>query len=325
MSELVDTFYTARNLLYLGAYSQALANLSALTHLDSDQELEKQALQYRAYIGQKKYAKVLDELPTTTSSSPPLLQALRLLAQSLADQQQQKQQNNDSGKVVVEEVEKLVSAPNNTSLTDPTFAVVAAQVLANAGGSEQQESALKMLAAHPRNLECVALTVAVFVRINRADLAQKLMARVRSWSEDSPLAQLAEAWAAINSGGDDTGGSGKYADAYYIFDELAQASSVSTPLLLNARAVAKMHMAQYDEASELLQEALLLDPNDPDTLANSLVCASFVGADAAAESGREKYLALLRDADPAHPFIRDLDAKSAEFDVLAAKYGKASN
>ncbi|KAJ2524928.1 hypothetical protein GGI11_000460 [Coemansia sp. RSA 2049] len=324
MSELVDTFYAARNLLYLGAYSQALANLSALTHLDSDQELEKQALQCRAYIGQKKYAKVLDALPTATSSSPPLLQALRLLAQGLADQQQN---NSDGGKgaVVVEKVEKLVSAPNNASLTDPTFAVVAAQVLANAGGSEQQEAALKLLAAHPRNLECVALTVAIFVRINRADLAQKLMARVRSWAEDSPLAQLAEAWAAINSGGDESGGSGKYADAYYIFDELAQASSVSTPLLLNARAAAKMHLAQYDEASELLQEALLLDASDPDTLANSVVCASFVGADVAAENGREKYLALLRDADSAHPFIRDLDAKSAEFDVLAAKYAKVSN
>ncbi|KAJ2751910.1 hypothetical protein H4S06_004040 [Coemansia sp. BCRC 34490] len=325
MSELVDTFYTARNLLYLGAYSQALDNLSALTHLDSDQELEKQALQYRAYIGQKKYAKVLDALPAGTSSSPPLLQALRLLAQGLADQQQNNR-GGGKGAVVVEEVEKLVSAlSNNTSLTDPTFAVVAAQVLANAGGSEQQEAALKMLAAHPRNLECVALTVAIFVRINRADLAQKLMARVRSWAEDSPLAQLAEAWAAINSGGDESGGSGKYADAYYIFDELAQASSVSTPLLLNARAAAKMHLAQYDEASELLQEALLLDANDPDTLANSAVCASFVGADAAAENGREKYLALLRDADPAHPFIRDLDAKSAEFDVLATKYAKVSN
>ncbi|KAJ1665289.1 hypothetical protein IW140_000643 [Coemansia sp. RSA 1813] len=293
MSELVDTFYTARNLLYLGAFPQALNNLTTLTHLDSDQELEKQGLQYRAYIGQKKYAQVLNEIPETTTT--PLLQAIRQLALS----SQGKNQENGV-------VEKLVANPSN--LSNPTFVVVAAQVLSAEG---KHEDALRILATHSRNLECVALTAAIFVDIGRADLAAKLMARVRAWSEDAPLAQLAEAWTALHVGG------AKYTDAYYIFDELAQASSVSTARLINARAVAKLHLAQYEEAQELLQEALLKDPNDPDTLANSVVCASFMGAPV---ETRERYVTQLREVDPAHPFIRDLDAKGAEFDTLAAKY-----
>ncbi|KAJ2401769.1 hypothetical protein GGI23_001174 [Coemansia sp. RSA 2559] len=293
MSELVDTFYTSRNLLYLGAFPQTLSSLESLTHLDSDQELEKQGLQYRAYIGQKKYDQVLDEVPATTPI--PLLQAIRQLAL-----------NKQSGQNNTKVVEGLVANASNNS--NATFVVVAAQVLAMGG---KHEAALRCLAQHPRNVECVALTVAIFVDINRADLAQKLVAKVRGWAEDSPLVQLAEAWSALHVGGS------KYTDAYYIFDEVAQASSVATARLLNARAVAKLHLAQYDEAHELLQEALLNDPSDPDSLANSAVCASFMGAPV---ETKEKYVAQLREADPAHPFIRDLDAKGAEFDALAATY-----
>ncbi|KAJ2557328.1 hypothetical protein EV175_001415, partial [Coemansia sp. RSA 1933] len=210
MSELVDTFYTARNLLYLGAFPQTLDTLSSLTHLDSDQELEKQGLQLRAYLGQKEYAKVVDLVPANTKA--PLLQAIRQLAQNKRD-----------GKTDTGVVETLAES----NLSNATFVVVAAQVLWMGGKNEE---ALRMLAQHPKNLECAALTVAIFVSIGRADLAQKLVARIRTWAEDAPLAQLAEAWTALHVGG------AKYTDAYYIFDEVAQAASVATARLLTARA-----------------------------------------------------------------------------------------
>ncbi|KAJ2526579.1 hypothetical protein EV175_007635, partial [Coemansia sp. RSA 1933] len=77
----------------------------------------------------------------------------------------------------------------------------------------------------------------------------------------------------------------------------------------------KLHLAQYDEAQELLSEALREDPADPDALANAAVCASHMGEPA---QTRDEFVAQLRQADAAHPFVRDLDAKAVEFDALAA-------
>lgn len=42
-------------------------------------------------------------------------------------------------------------------------------------------------------------------------------------------------------------------------------------MLLNGVAVAKIHQAQYEEAEQLLQEALTKAPGDADTLANLIV------------------------------------------------------
>ncbi|KAJ1731925.1 hypothetical protein LPJ61_002291 [Coemansia biformis] len=154
--------------------------------------------------------------------------------------------------------------------------------------------------------------VAVFLVINRVDLAQKLVAQTRVWCEDAPIAQLAEAWTGLLAGGS------KYGEASYIFDELAQASSASSARLLTAQAVCRMHLAQFPEALELLQEALEKDANAPDTLANLVVCASHAGLP---QETRSRHLAQLRHAAPAHPFVVDLDAKAVEFDAAAAKLG----
>ncbi|KAI9501730.1 hypothetical protein GGI25_004354 [Coemansia spiralis] len=292
MSEIVDEFYTARNLLYLGAYPQALAALPM--HLSAPQELEKQALQYRAFLGQGNSALVLAEIP---SKAPVLLEAVRALAESHSNPQ-----------TSLSTIRPLIAEASN--LQSPAFVAIAAQILA-ANGSH--DDALRILALHPKNLECAVMTINIYLAINRADLAQKLVARMRSWSEDAPLAQLAEAWTALFTGGP------KYNDAFYIFEELAQASSVSTARLLNARAVAKLHLAQYPEAMDLLQQALEKDSNDPDTLANLIVCANLTGKPLETKS---RYLSQLRHVAPAHPFISDFDAKDAEFDALAAKYSK---
>ncbi|KAJ1849271.1 hypothetical protein LPJ70_000573 [Coemansia sp. RSA 2708] len=299
MSDLiVDDFYTARNLLYLGAFPQALASLAQLTHLSGALDVEKQSLQCRAYLGQHNYSLILDQIPS--NSPTPVLLAIRQLA--LLKQQ------GDSDNVpasIVGVIDELIADSNN--LLDSAFVAVAAQVLVSA---RKYDDALKILVLHPKSLECVAMTVVAYLAINRVDLAQKLIARVRSWAEDAPLAQLAEAWTNLYVGGS------KYNEALYIFEELAQASSVSTVRLLNARAVCKMHLAEYDAAAELLQEALAMASNDPDTLANLVVCSNHTGESLEAKA---RYMSQLRHAAPDHPFVRDADAKEAEFDRFAAQ------
>ncbi|KAJ2359454.1 hypothetical protein GGF43_000073 [Coemansia sp. RSA 2618] len=295
---IVDDFYTARNLLYLGAYPQALANLSQQTHLSGALELEKQSLQLRAYLGQLNYSLVLDEIPATATS--PELLAIRQLALL-------KQQGHASPEAT-HIVDELIADTNN--LQSSTFVSIAAQSLIIA---QKYDSALKILALHPKSLECVSMTVVTYLAIDRVDLAQKLVARVRTWAEDAPIAQLAEAWTNLFVGGP------KYNEAFYIFEELAQASSVSTVPLLNALAVCKMHLGQYPEALSLLQEALEKNSNDPDTLANLIVCANHTSQSLETKT---RYLGQLKHAAPSHPFIADLDAKDAEFDTLNDKFSK---
>ncbi|KAJ2059310.1 hypothetical protein GGI17_004497 [Coemansia sp. S146] len=285
MSDLVDDFYTARNLLYLGAYPQALSNLSTLPRTVN--ETERQSLQYRAYLGQGNKALVLSEIPATTPN--PTLLAIRNLA-------------------LQDPTLDLTIDPAN--LQSPTYAAITAQTLASAG---QTDDALRILDMHPRNLECTLLTVAIYLTLNRVDLAQKLVARVRQWAEDAPIAQLAEAWTALAQGGN------KYNEAYYVFMELAQASAVSTARLFCSLAVVKLHLGQYEEAQAHLQSALEKDPNDPDTLANLVVCASLT---AQSPEVRARYLSQLAHVAPNHPFLRDLELAGSRFDSALAAIAK---
>ncbi|KAJ2750705.1 hypothetical protein GGH94_001959 [Coemansia aciculifera] len=286
MSDLVDDFYTARNLLYLGAYPQALSNLSTLPRTVN--ETERQSLQYRAYLGQGNKALVLSEIPATTPN--PTLLAIRNLA-LLQDP-------------------ALDLTIDAASLQSPTYTAITAQTLASAG---QTDDALRILDMHPRNLECTLLTVAIYLSLSRVDLAQKLVARVRQWAEDAPIAQLAEAWTALAQGGS------KYNEAYYVFVELAQASAVSTARLFCSLAVVKLHLGQHEEAQAHLQSALEKDPNDPDTLANLVVCASLT---AQSPEVRARYLSQLAHVAPSHPFLRDLELASSRFDSALAAVAK---
>ncbi|KAJ2846591.1 hypothetical protein IWW36_004281 [Coemansia brasiliensis] len=301
MSEIVDDFYTARNLLYLGAYTQCIANLTHL-QVPSSLELEKESLKLRAYIGQQKYSAVLQEL----NSQAPLMQAIRQLALLKQQQQQQGSMSDETLLAITTEMDQLVE--NSDNLADAVFVAVAAQVYICA---QKYDSAFKILHMHPKNLECVAMTVAGYLAICRVDLAQKFIEQVRVWSEDAPIAQLAEAWTDLFVGG------AKYTEAYYIFEELAQASSARTKSLLNAMAVSKMHLAQYPEAMSLLQEAQQADGNDADVLANLLVCANHMGETL---ESKARYQDQLKQAAPSHPFVVEMEAKSAEFDTLAAQF-----
>ncbi|KAJ2780655.1 hypothetical protein GGI15_003467 [Coemansia interrupta] len=285
MTDHIDDFYTARNLLYLGAYPQALTSLSHV-HATSSQEPEQQSLKHRALLLQGTTT-MLSSLPTAL----PLYQAVHLLPQ----------------RNTPEAIEAITPLLTTANLASATFAAVAAQVLGELGRDE----ALRILAMHPRSLECVALSVALLLGMDRADMAQKLVAKSRGWAEDAPLAQMAEAWVALHVGG------AKYTEGLYIFDEMAQAVAAETPLLLNARAVCRMHLGQVPEAEELLLQALGMQPGHADTLANLVVCANL---SAKTLETKERYLGQLRDAAPQHPFVSDLDAKSAEFDQLALRF-----
>lgn len=106
----------------------------------------------------------------------------------------------------------------------------------------------------------------MYLKIDRADLAQKQLKTMKSLDEDNTLSMLATAWVNLSLVRDSlpsvptTGLSfrsqgGKAQDAAYIYEELIDKYG-SSASVLNGLAVAKMHQGLFDEAEINLQEAL---------------------------------------------------------------------
>lgn len=148
---------------------------------------------YRAYIAQRKFRVVLDEI---NNSSPPDLQPLKTLADYFA--------NPHRREAIVAELDKAASHSNSDN---HNFLIVAATIYYH---EKNLEAALRIL-HDVDHLECMALTLQIYLKMDRLDLARKELKAMQEKDDDATLTQLAQAWLNITSGGD------KLQDAYYIF------------------------------------------------------------------------------------------------------------
>lgn len=160
--------------------------------------LERDVLLYRAYIAQRKFRVVLDEI---NNSSPSELQPLKTLADYFA--------NPHRRDVILTELDKEASQP---VLYNPNFLIVAATIYYH---EKNLEAALRILHDHTIPyvdvLECMALALQIYLKMDRLDLARKELKAMQEKDDDATLTQLAQAWVNITTGGD------KLQDAYYIF------------------------------------------------------------------------------------------------------------
>lgn len=76
-------------------------------------------------------------------------------------------------------------------------------------------------------------------------------------------------------------GGEKYQQAFYVFEELAQAPSTSSAQSLISQAVAEIHLGRLEEAEAALQQVLAKDPKNADAIANSIVLDVIAGKDVA--------------------------------------------
>ncbi|KAI0016190.1 coatomer epsilon subunit-domain-containing protein [Xylariomycetidae sp. FL0641] len=206
----------------------------------------------------------------------------------------------------VKQAEELASSAGDNQ----TVQVVGGTVLQAAGKSEE---ALALLSQHSGSLDAVALITQIHLQQNRTDLAVKEVAAARRWAQDSLLVNLAESWVGVRLGGD------KYQQAFYVFEELAQAPSTSSIVTLVSQAVCELHLGRVEEAQSALESAVQKQPDYAEAIANLLVLTVVIGKDAT------QFTDSLKEKAPAHPFLTDLEEKSALFDKAAAKYSaKAS-
>ena len=109
-------------------------------------------------------------------------------------------------------------------------------------------------------------------------------------------------------------GGERYQQAFYVFEELAQAPSTSATKSLVGQAVAELHLGRLPEAEAALQQAIQKDPNDIEAIANSVVLKVISGKDTSEHTSNLEAIA------PEHPLLIDLQEKSSFFDQAAGKW-----
>lgn len=262
-----------------------------VSSLSAENALPARVLQLRARIA---LGQAEDALADVEGETDPELRAVAALAEQALG-------NSDKAVEIIESLD----GDSNT-----TVQVVGGTVLQSAGKSEE---ALALLSKHQGSLDAVALIVQIHLQQNRTDLAVKEVTAARRWAQDSLLVNLAESWVGLRLGGE------KYQQAFYVFEELAQAQATSSVRSLVSQAVAELHLGRTEEAEAALKEALKKEPGYGAAIANLLVLKVIAGEDA------HELKTTLQATEPKHPLLVDLAEKSDLFDKAAAKYtAKAS-
>lgn len=191
-----------------------------------------------------------------------------------------------------------------------TVQLLASAVLARAGKSDE---ALALLSQHQGSLDAVALAIQIHLLNNRTDLATKEARSARSFAQDALLVNLAESWISLREGSDQ-----KYQQAFYVFEELAQAPGSSSAASLIAQAVSELHLGRYPEAETALLQALDLEPENVTALADAVVLFTATGQSERAAEFRAK-LEGVKGAEETE-FLKGLVAKKEAFGAACEKY-----
>ncbi|CAK7234028.1 hypothetical protein SBRCBS47491_008812 [Sporothrix bragantina] len=259
-----------------------------ISSLSPENALAARVLQLRARVELGEAKAVLADVK---GESDPALQAVGALAEQRAGRTD----------AAVATITKLAESAGDNA----TVQIVGGTVLQAAGKSEE---ALALISKHDSNLDAVALIVQIHLQQNRNDLALKEVVSARRWAQDSLLVNLAESWVGLRLGGE------RYQQAFYVFEELAQAPASSSVRSLVAQAVSELHLGRTEEAQAALEQAVKADPEAADVAANLLVLTILSGKDATEAT------ANLQNIDAQHALLVDLEEKSGLFDKAAAKY-----
>lgn len=288
-----DELYTLRNLFWLGNFQLAINEGGGLNRLPQHLVVERDEFIYRSYLALGQFHVILGEIKDTPNT-PMSLQAIRLLATFYSDP--------SSKEAIKFQLDDWLS--NAAVANNPTVKLVYAILCVH---DDNLKDAMKQMRAET-NMEQCAFLVQLYLRIDRPDLAQKMVKQMKTKDEDGTLTMLATAWTHINAGGS------KAQDAAYIYEELIDKYG-SSAALLNGLAVAKMQQGMFEEAESSLLEALTKAPSDPDTLSNLIVVGQHLQRSV---DVLNRYIAQLRSKSANHPLIASLEMFNGAYDRVSS-------
>ncbi|THY24013.1 hypothetical protein D6D01_05770 [Aureobasidium pullulans] len=257
-----------------------------------------QILKYRAQLALQDYDSVSSSISSSDASSDHSLAAVKVYASYAA--------SSFTSDSAVSQAESL-SQSNSDNLS---VQLLCGAVLARAGKTDE---AIALLSQHQGSLDAVAMSTQIHLSNNRADLAAKEAKSARSFAQDALLVNLAESWISLREGGD-----AKYQQAFYVFEELAQAPGSSAVTSLVAQAVSELHLGRYPEAETALQQALDIEPDNTTALANAVVLFTATG-DVERAAEMKKKLQGTKGGEETE-LLQGLAAKKEAFDAACEKY-----
>ncbi|XP_031835532.2 coatomer subunit epsilon [Nomia melanderi] len=291
-ADKITQLFGVKDNFLIGNYQECIKEAQKLKPSTPAMAVERDGYLYRAYIAQRNFRVVLDEI---NSSSPAELQPLKTLADYFA---------NPSRREAV--LTELQEATNNIDYNNYNLVIVAATIHYHENNLDAALTILK----DAEHLECLSLKLAIYLKMYRVDLAKEVLKTMQAIDEDSIVTQLAQAWLNITTGAD------KLHEAYYILQEMTDKYSRTT-MMLNGQAACFIGQGKYEEAETVLQDSLEKDSNNPVTLINMVVLSHQLGKQPEVAN---RYLSQLKESHAEHPFVKEYSQKTSEFQRLVKQY-----
>jgi tetratricopeptide (TPR) repeat protein len=293
-----DELYTLRAQYWLGHYQLALDEAKSIARkpMPSHLKVEREEFVLRSLLAMKQFDKVQTEADSSLDKGPGV-QALSLRAKydSPATPASAKS-------AILGELQALVSSPSCT----PIAQLVAAQVFLSHGDMTKEALSCVYLGT---SMEHMALTVQIYLFMDRLDLAKSTLKKMKQVDEEAILTQLCSVYVNVVTGKSEAD------DAVHTMASLSEQYG-SSVMLLNLTAVACMAAEKYAEAETALMEASA-EGEDVDTLINLVVCYQQQGKDMATIGN---ILNRIRTNYPDHAFVQGLKRVEGAFEREAAKY-----
>jgi coatomer protein complex subunit epsilon len=214
----------------------------------------------------------------------------------------------EAKEAVVEEL-KTLQANTNEAESSTSFQLYAAHVFLMAG---MMREALQLVHLGI-TMEHISLSLEIYLKIDRIDLALEQLSLLKQADEDSVLAQLGTVHVKTATGRSTS------ADAVHSLSAMSEQYGPSV-MLLNCLAVAQMTSGNWEAAETALNEALADDSQSSsmvDTLINLVVCYQNMGKGMASIT---PLLTQLKASHPSHPFVEGLVRVEGAFERESIKY-----
>jgi coatomer protein complex subunit epsilon len=191
---------------------------------------------------------------------------------------------------------------------DPSTQLIATHVFLKAG---MKKEALQCV-HQGDTLEQLAVTLQLYLQLDRLDLAKKQLQMLRQADEDSILCHLGAVYIALATG------SSAAQDALHSLQQLSEQYGPSI-LLLNLTACAHLQAGQYAQAESKLEQARQeLGATDADTLVNLIVACQYQQKPTAA------LVQSLKASHPTHFLSKGLEMVEGAFERESLKYQVAA-